>query len=256
MKHFIRTLTLSILLFSYQSESANRINLKIPNAVMESEQVWRTIQDISFFEENNYQLNLPQGPLIERLKKASREETLKPEDYTKLKAFIQDEIYNQEDYRRGYEKIHENTNLINKLVNEISRTQYPWHFKEFETYQVNLTLYGPGGSYNADEGSILILTTPEGQFKQYNNPTNTIIHEVTHIGVQQSIIDKHQVPHVLKEQIVDTFVFLHFNAELPNYKIQNLGDENLSRHLKTKRGLLNLEDIIEKMMAPKQKSGR
>ena len=46
---------------------------------------------------------------------------------------------------------------------------------------INLTLYGPGGSYNPQEGSIILMITKEGTFKQSLDPAETIVHEIVHI---------------------------------------------------------------------------
>ncbi|MEM9528618.1 MAG: hypothetical protein AAGA31_18535, partial [Bacteroidota bacterium] len=58
-------LTLLILLNSVQANGKDRIKINIPSAQAEAEYIWRTIQDINFFEAHNYQVSLPQGHLIE-----------------------------------------------------------------------------------------------------------------------------------------------------------------------------------------------
>ena len=210
MKIKFNLFALIILLNSCQSKSQNRIVLNIPSAKTESEYIWRTIQDIKFFEEHNYQVRLPAGDLIEQLKEKSKSAKLNNTDYERLEIFIRDSIYHKAEYQKGYDKIQSELALINKMVNEIDASNFKWDFKAFESYQVNLTLYGPGGSYDPDEGSILIFTIPNGGFKNYKNPANTIIHEVVHIGIEASIISKYNVPHALKERIVDIFVALNF----------------------------------------------
>ena len=172
------------------------------------------------------------------------------DDYKRLETFITDSVYDKADYLEGYTKIKNESSVINKMIIEIDQLKLNWTFKTFKTYQINITLYGPGGSYNPDKGSILIFTTPDGQFKNYNNPANTIIHEMTHIGIENSIINRFQVPHGLKERIVDTFVFLNFKEELPDYMIQDMGDYRIDEYIKTKDDLKSLsmhtEDLIKK----------
>ena len=229
----------------YKLESQSRILINIPTAEEESEYIWNTIQDINFFEENNYQISLPKGLIIKNLKAKSKQGILTETDYKKLKTFIKDSIYNKADYQKGYQKIEKELQLINKIINEISVLDFNWSFKQFDTYNVNLTLYGPVGSYNPEDGSILIYTTLEGGFKSYDNPVNTTIHEITHIGIEKAIITKFKVPHALKERIVDTFVFLNFNNYLPNYKIQDMGDKRIDQYLKTKIDIKTLDRFVE-----------
>lgn len=237
------------MLFSFfEGRSQTRIEVNIPTPEMESAYIWRTIQDIAFFEQNNYQISLPNGSLIETLKKKAKENSLSEADYNKLKVFIRDSVYKKSRYEHGYEKIKNQLPLINQMLEEINQSERNWDFKEFNVYQVNLTLYGSGGSFNPDEGSILIFTTPNGAFKNYHNPANTIIHEIIHIGIEASMITTYGIPHALKERIVDTFVALSFKKYLPDYKIQDMGDRRIDKYLKTKEDIKDLNKFAKIIM--------
>nr|WP_321236215.1 hypothetical protein [uncultured Psychroserpens sp.] len=244
MKCEFYVLVMTILLISCEIKSQNRIQINIPTVDDETDYIWRTIQDIDFFEKNGYQVNLPEGAYIELLKNKAKTKCLSDYDYETLKTFIKDSVYKKSDYKKGYHKIEKQRSLINEMVSIIHKSERNWDFKMFDTYQINLTLYGPGGSYNPDEGSILIYTTPNGEFKQYKNPANTIIHEIVHIGIEASIVTKYNVPHTLKERIVDTFVFLHFNTHLPKYRIQDMGEKRIDQYLKTKADLKDLSRFV------------
>ena len=237
-----------ITIISLQLNCQDRFNIVIPDAQNETEYVWRTLEDIKFFEEHNYHVTLPKRVLIDELKTKSKKEMLSDTDYQNLEKFMFDSVYNREDYKLGYEKIEKEISILNEMVNQIPVSSYDWNFKEFEKYRVNLTLYGPGGSYNPDEGSILIFTTPEGGFKNYENPANTIIHEIVHIGIEQSIISKYGVPHSLKERIVDIFVSLNFRQYLPEYQIQDMGDRSIDPYLEEVSDLKDLERIIKELI--------
>ncbi|MEO0472098.1 MAG: hypothetical protein AAF206_20900 [Bacteroidota bacterium] len=234
-----------LLLLACQANSQNRIHINIPTAEAETEYIWQNIRDIQFFEQHGYQLSLPQGPLMEELKQKAKASRLSDEDYARLKRFVAEKVYRKADYQTGFDKIHQQLELINKMVNQLKPAEFPWGFASFETYQVNLTLYGPGGSYNPDEGSILLYTTPDGRFKNYDNPANTIIHEIVHIGIEADIIGQYNVPHPLKERIVDTFVSLYFGQDLPDYRIQNMGETRSDQYLKKKDDVKKLEQIVQ-----------
>ncbi|MEM9822341.1 MAG: hypothetical protein AAF985_14760 [Bacteroidota bacterium] len=232
--------------------SQNRIQINIPTVEEETQYIWRNIQDISFFEQHNYALSLPPGSLLEQLKNKAKNNQLRQEDYEELLDLMRNEVYDSRDYQDGYQKIEDQRDLINKMINRIDKCKRDWPFKAFDTYQINLTLYGPGGSYHPDDGSILIFTTPQGQFKQYDNPANTIIHEMIHIGIEASIIQQLKVPHPLKERIVDLYVQLNFHKELPDYRIQNMGDKRIDQYLNKKKQLKHLHQIIETFMKENQ----
>lgn len=236
---------------SCQLKSQNRIKVNIPSVKTESEYIWRTIQDIKFFEAHNYQVSLPKGDLIEALKEKSKSAQLNNEDYERLVHFVKDSVYRASDYQKGYEKITKELRFVNKMINQIDKSKFSWDFKEFETYTVNLTLYGPGGSYDSEDGSILIYTTSNGQFKQYDNPSNTIIHEIVHIGIEKAIITEYSVPHALKERIVDTFVSLNFGQYLPDYTIQDMGDKRIDPYLKNIADLKVLDKTVDRILNKK-----
>ncbi len=231
-----------------QESDSFYIDLSIPTADQETDYMWRTIRDISFFDEFGYSLSLPEGEIIESLKKKSRENTLSDDDYRELLLFMKKKVYKKSDYDEGYKKVSTAIPLLESFLEEIKNTERNWDFKLFETYRVVLTLYGPGGSYNPDDGSILLYTTKNGDFKQYKNPANTIIHEITHIGMEESIILRYQLPHGVKERIVDTFVSLNFQSQLPDYRIQNMGNTEIDSLFSTKEDLYNLEEVIQSFL--------
>ena len=239
-------------LLACQPKPQDRVEVHIPSVEEETEYVWRTIRDTKFFEEHNYQVSLPQGAFIEELKQKAKADSLQDEDYQLLEAFMRDIAYNEKAYQAGYNKIKDQLPLINTMISQIDAEKYSWGFQEFEKYVVNLTLYGPGGSFNPEEGSILIYTTPSGQFKGYENPANTIIHEIIHIGIEKSIIGKYNVPHAFKERLVDTYVSLAFQEYLPDYKVQDMGEYRSDEYLKELADFEQLDDVVAKLLSEKK----
>jgi hypothetical protein len=251
MKHITILILLNLFATAFASGNISpesRVKIIVPSAEEETQNVWNTIRDIRFFEEHNYQLSLPEGELIKTMESKSRSGNLSDEDYQELLRFMQDEVYNPEDYQKGFNAIDNNRELINKMINEICELEKDWYFKEFGQYEIKLTLYGPGGSYNPVDGSILILATPSGGFKQYQNPANTIIHEIIHIGIEESIIQKFNVPHTLKERIIDNIVMINFKEYLPEYRIQGFGDARIDPYLKDKNDIKELDKVMDDFM--------
>lgn len=248
MPSIIFIIYFAIFYLPFHIDAQDRILVKIPTAAEETEYVWQTIQDIKFFEKHTYRVKLPEGKLIAELKQKAKLEELTNADYAELEIFFLDSIYKKSDYNAGIEKIKSRKHFINQLVNQIHPSKYDWKFKTYKQYSISLTLYGPGGRYNADEGSILMFTTPDGRFKNYNDPANTIIHEIIHIGIEHSIISKYKLPHTLKERIVDTFVALTFGPFLPAYNIQEMGEKRTDKYLKNPEDLRILDKIVEKVL--------
>jgi len=222
MKKLVFTIAILSLL-SCNSESTERIEISIPTIDQETAYVWSVIQDIKFYDEHNYDISLPSGAIIDSLIDKSRKGKLLDKQFNLLKEFMKNEIYAEADYQKGYVKIEKERPLLNQMIDQITETDRKWDFKIFEKYQVILTLYGPGGNYDPNQGSITFYTTNDGKFKQYDNPANILIHEITHLGIEESIIRRFNVPHGLKERIVDTFVYLNFHELLSEYRIQPMG---------------------------------
>lgn len=237
--------------FTFTLQAQNRLKIQIPTPEAEAQYIWRNIQDIKFFDQYGYNLSLPKGPFIDSLLNRSRTNRLSDSDFENLQSFVASKVYQKEDYYKAKEAIELQKDFLNSLVNQLTDTEWNWPFKSYKKYQINLTLYGPGGSYNPSEGSILLYATTEGKFKMYDEPANTIIHEIVHIGIEDAIIGKYQVPHALKERIVDTFVKLFFKDELEGYRLQNMGDPKLDEHLESKEELLKLDKVVEAFMEKK-----
>ena len=72
---------------------------------------------------------------------------------------------------------------------------------------------------------------------KYQNPAYTIIHEISHIGMEYSLVQKYNLSHGLKERLVDTFVFLMFQEELPEYQIQDMGNSTMDKYFVSKESI-------------------
>ena len=139
--------------------------------------------------------------------------------------------------------------LINSFITKIDseKKNWDWEFNTFDRYKIIFTLYGTGGSYDPDQGTITLLTTKDGRFMNYENPANTIIHEIVHMGMEYSIVQKYKLSHGNKERIVDTFVYLMFKDQLSDYSIQNMGDPKIDSYLDSKQKINTLNAIVAKL---------
>ncbi len=230
--------------------SVSRIAIVQPTIAQEATSIWRTINDIAFFEKQGYTINLPKDSLIDSLIAKSKNGTFGDEDFPIIHTLVETKVFDQKNYERAIQKVANQIDLMNDLVSEIDskKSQWDWKFKMFDTYKVVFTLYGTGGSYDPDNGTITILTNKEGEFMNYEQPANTIIHEITHMGMEYSIVQKYNLPHGLKERLVDTFVYLMFKEELPEYRTQDMGDIKIDEYLKKQEDIGSLNAIISKFV--------
>ncbi|MTI30814.1 hypothetical protein [Xanthovirga aplysinae] len=239
---------LIIMLLGYQinlGQSDKKFMISIPTAEKEAEYVWSLIEEISFYEKNGYALSLPYHPLIDSLVIKSKNKQLVEEDYVNLLFLMKEKVYKKSDYELSQNEVLSNLVDLQKMLKRIKKENWSWSFKEFERYEIKLTLYGPGGSYNPDEGSILLFTTKEGTYKNYSASVPTLIHEIVHLGIEESIVGKYELSHWTKERIVDKIVVNMFGDELPEYKIQSMGNQEIDQYLMSLGDLGKLDQVLE-----------
>ena len=244
-------LSLSFLFYqscSSQLAQSKYISISIPTIEQEATSIWRTINDIEFLEKQGYKINLPENDVIQSLIAKSKNGKFGNDDFTEIYNLLEANIYAKSNYKLALKKVRAQDELINKLVNQLytSKNNWDWEFKTFEIYNIVFTLYGTGGSYDPDLGTVTLFTTLDGEFMNYDNPTNTIIHEIIHMGIEKSIVQKYKVSHGLKERIVDIVAYIMFREFLPEYRIQSMGDTKIDDYLKVRKDISELDSIVKK----------
>lgn len=228
------------LLLSPVVGAQNRISLRVPTAAEEAAYIFNNLRDLAFFEKHGYQVSFPQMEVMDSLFAKARAQRLTSADSLLLEKEMREHAYRKADYAAAVKKIESRLPLVEALVKKLRRAKRNWKFRHYDTYTVRLTLYGPGGSYHPQDSSITLFTTPEGKFKQYDDPANTLIHEIVHLGVESSWVQLFELSHPDKEMLVDKIVFLRFQKFLPDYRIQHLGDSRIEGYLVRKSDIGNL----------------
>ncbi|GAB5408538.1 MAG: hypothetical protein BalsKO_09030 [Balneolaceae bacterium] len=248
-----KILLLFFLIISFNCKSqerVSRIEIVQPTIQLEASSIWRTINDYTFLEKQGYTINLPNNSLIDSLVIKSKNGTFGNDDFSAIYTLLESNFFNPKNYEEAKQKVETELTLLNDFLDEIDseKNQWDWKFNMFDQYRIIFTLYGTGGSYDPDEGTITLLTNKEGDFMNYKNPANTIIHEITHMGMEYSIVQKYSLSHGLKERLVDTFVYLMFKEQLPEYKIQNMGDGNIDKYLNKKEDINYLNTTVSEFL--------
>ncbi len=196
-----------------------RFSVSIPSIEIEARFVWDLLGDIGFYRSNNYQLSLPNTPTVAALIEKAAAVALDEGDWNRLRKDFEG-VYDRSHYERAYEITKEALPRADGKIPVLAEYRKKWGFQLPKKYNIRLTLYGPGGSYDPETGTIVLLTSRQATFKTGPNPLETILHEAVHIGIEASIVARYRLTHWTKERIVDQFMASHFIDICPGYRMQ------------------------------------
>lgn len=169
-----------------------------------------TLDQMSFFEANSYNVALPNHP-----------DFRKPGETGSFQQFIK-EVYREQDFQPALSLLADSKPALQAALNWFSRHKHGANLYVPEQYTVVLTLYGPGGSYDPASGTITLFTTPDGRFKG-GGATHTIVHEMMHVAVEKSLVKQFSLSHWEKERVVDLLTQRELGHLLPGYQLQSQG---------------------------------
>ena len=213
---------------SCENSKPQKFFILVPTAEKEAEMVFYFINNIIFYEENGYEpaLLLPNVPLINSLKAKVKEgNRLSKDDFIQLKNIFENEIFDENDYILPMNTMINAAKTADKQMSVFEYYEQQWGFFIPDKYNIMLTLYGPGGSYNPSNGNISMKISKHGIFSI--DPLGTILHEAFHIGIEKIIIQEYNIPHGTKERIVDQFIHHKFKNIVPTYQMQPMGDVSI-----------------------------
>jgi hypothetical protein len=228
-----------------------RISVLVPSVKDELDRVWETLKNISFFDENGYTPVFPSFPEMTTFLQKAREGQLEDAEHENL-LNLMEKTFDAADYAQSYRKVSDSLPIIEKVLPTFEKYNSEWGFKVFPTYTVLLTFYGVGGSYNPELGRVILYTTREGKFYRRDNPTDTIIHEMVHIGIEECVVQAYSLEHWVKERIVDRFCHDHFLMLVPDFKMQPLEDNSVDQYLNGEGAWDNLPTRIKELKSKKE----
>jgi len=165
------------------------------------------------------------------------------EELLRLKRIFVNSVYRAKDVTMGVRRVSEQVAVIESCCRSLIPYVDAWKFDLRSSYNVTLTSYGTGGSYDVDSGTILVRTTRDGTLRR-RDAAHTVVHELVHIGIQRAIVERFGLSHNEKETVVDAMCSVGLADELPGYVVQKRADAELLRRL-DREALLNLPSILE-----------
>ena len=234
------------------SKPAHRVIVRTQDCDEEFAYIWGLLGRMAFFRRNGYRVALPEHTLFARLS----EEGLSGDGQrdAALRIF-HEEIHDPTRYHAGLAALEHVPATAAPVFDIFETWRRDWGFLLFTMYEVALTLYGPGGSYDPDSGRIILLTTPDGRFRT-PHPVHTIVHEMIHIGIEQPIVERLGLSHPEKERLVDRLAVVGLGHVLTDYEPQPMGPPEMDRFVTTET-LTDLPKAIESYLeATGQHEGR
>lgn len=180
------------------------INIKIKYSIsFETQRVFDVAKKIDWFKRMSYEVDLPKDLKIENTKKITKKII--------IDAIINE--YNSIDYEKAVKIIKQNWD---KISSELAKNFLSIKLKPKSSYNIFLTKYGTGGSYNLPNYIIVNFRK-----RTADDLVRIIIHEIIHLMIEPSV-KKNKVQHWQKERLVD----LIFSKIMPSVaKMQKLPKE-------------------------------
>lgn len=226
--------------------SKSRIIIRHQSCDEEFEYILSLINEREFFQQNGYVVKLPNH---EKFQNAFFDKNTPTVNVDELKLVFKNSIYRKNDYEKGTNKLSMAINDMASVWHTFGQWCRDWDFKLFPQYQIALTLYGTGGMYLPDEGRVVMLTNLNGEF-QDENPLETIIHEIVHLGIEENIVSLFNLGHWEKERLVDLICTNSFKTIIPHYKMQDLDKTEIDKFV-TQSSMRSLPSSIEEYIRSK-----
>jgi hypothetical protein len=186
--------------------------------------LWRTLQQMPFFRKNGYDVALPEDATIAAI--ARGDVALDTVNRTALEKRFSEEIYDASSFDSALEALRGTPRILDDVLPVFAQWAQSWGFVLHERYRVLLTLYGPGGSYDSNTGTITLWASSKGDFKG-GGGTQTIVHEMVHLGTEKNIVRPLKLTHWEKERLVDRICALQLAKALGGYPMQSKGETDL-----------------------------
>ncbi len=173
-----------------------------------------TVDQMDFFRTNGYQVALPSHPDFDA-----------DGEFGSLERF-RDVVYRDAAFHPALDVLAEGRSVLQGALDWFFEARGIDGFRVFDNYSVEITLYGPGGSYDPSSGTIVLFATEDGRFKG-GGGVHTIVHEMMHLAVEEGFVQKYGLSHWEKERLIDLLTKRELGHLLPGYQLQPQGVEAL-----------------------------
>jgi hypothetical protein len=220
---------------------APRLRVRRPSPDEAFAYLFGVLRKMPFFRAHGYRVGLPQHPAFVAAAEAGHEPA--PEDWNRYRQLFVDEVYRASDYDAALASLAGAPALADAALRRLAPLHERWGFRVYPAYEVVLTLYGPGGSYDARTGTITLLPRAKAGASD-GTASQTVVHEIVHMGIEEAIVRRFGLPHEVKERLVDRICLSYLADVLPGYKAQPMGPIALDAYVDAK-AVLDLPAAVQ-----------
>lgn len=164
------------------------------------------VNSLEWRRQNNYPADIfPEGELLKEMIQSVQKGESENVFAQKFFERATDEFYNADFFQKVHALIDSKMPRVKQICADFLKLEKNWGFKVFDTYALDLTYGGPGGSYNAYKGKVIIRMPKQLDFQQMATKRweRLIVHEILHIGIEENIVRSFNLSQNEKERVVD-----------------------------------------------------
>ena len=202
--------------------------LTIPTAEEEATLVMGNLRQISWFDSMGYHITLPNTALFnDAIRKLRSSGSLTSQEEAQIRTHYINDVYDPAHYEPSFNTLARAARDADPHIDSLRRYESLWGFFIPNRYRIYMTQYGPGGSYNSNAGAMYIKVDRNNRWgRGHGAPMTVLLHEAVHIGIENNIIQRNNIPQWTKERIVDSFMLRQFGTRvLPGYSLQRTPPE-------------------------------
>jgi len=187
--------------------------VSIPTAEEEAEQVINSLRSVQLFVSQNIiyppsSFRFPNTSLFnDAMRRIEAGEILTVAEENQLREHFINDVYDARDYQRYFNTLARAVQRADERIDSLRRFENAWGFYIPNVYRIFITVWGIGSTATPATATINMFSD---HIMLSPNLLYIIDHEVIHIGIDERIIRRFNIPHWTMERIVDLFQINHF----------------------------------------------
>ncbi len=173
-----------------------------------------------------------------------------------LRKIFYEEVYDASKFDATLEILRQTEDVVKQALKKLAILEKNWGFKIKKRYDIVLTVYGTGGEYRWEDPAVGTVLVKADTRKTVRGYTKTILHEMVHIGIQETIVNKYNLSHWETERLVDLICSTYLKDLLPEYGMQKSADTKIDEFISEEAIVKNLPAAIERFVAQYPRDGQ